>query len=270
MLGFHFPKFFFGRLKREKVTGVRADFCEFCVAVTRHQRVSTEAAPTVLFIPTRFEEVDRDSRCEVCRSQFRCSSQTEFVEIRSNAHRDDSIDELVARTNPEVIAKGISESREMLGRMGSMESLQRQQWVNFCKGHQDEYARESRRFVPAIALGTIQIAIIAMALSLVVDLWLAMGLVIATYALVFLIIYARWRGVIYRRFKPRLHAMIAISQIEPDQLRDWLLHWKNRFPAAVNVFLQLLKKHSGDFDLPDFKAGKDFIATLSPEQFETE
>lgn len=250
MLGLNFPKLFYGRLSRNRVAGCRADFCEFCVCVCRHDVVSFEAAAAIFFVPMKYEEFKRESRCEICRTQFPLSTETEFKKDPFSGRKMDTpIVVLIEETNPEILRSSVKETGDMIGRTSGDTCFIRQRMVGFLQSHEDEYRFWFRKFGPIAAIGSIQATLVGFALSFVAPLWISLGMMLAVYLLVVVAYWAFLRKKLYQEFAGRMDKIRSLidnettdngfraNDMDVEQTILELLHrLRNRFPKATSVF----------------------------------
>lgn len=250
MLGLNFPKLFYGRLSRNRVAGCRADFCEFCVCVCRHDVVSFEAAAAIFFVPMKYEEFKRESRCEICRTQFPLSTETEFKKDPFSGRKMDTpIVVLIEETNPEILRSSVKETGDMIGRTSGDTCFIRQRMVGFLQSQEDEYRFWFRKFGPIAAIGSIQATLVGFALSFVAPLWISLGMMLAVYLLVVVAYWAVLRKKLYQEFAGRMDKIRSLidnetadngfraNDMDVEQTILELLHrLRNRFPKATSVF----------------------------------
>ena len=261
MIGLRFPRLFYGRKKRQQVVGIRADFCEFCVCVCRHEILSFQSAPTVFFVALAFEEYQRESRCEVCRTRFPFPLHGSFVR-KAGANRL-SIQELVTETNPGVAERTTAEVVEMVDRSGDPKLFERTRVVTFLQAHESEYRQQLRNFIPHSAVGSIQAMILGFALSLLVPFWLAIAFAGSLFVLSTLLYFIFLRSAVFRQFRGRLAPLQAVTRLSSKELQQAFTPFKNRFPAAISIFKrQLADLETGPLPQETYLADRDFLPLL--------
>lgn len=167
-------------------------------------------------MPIKYEEFKRESRCEICRTQFPLSMDTEFKKDRYAGRQTDTlIQQLIEETNPEIMKQAITETGEMIERSGGDFSFTRQRLVSFLQSHEDEYRVRFRKFWPTAAIGSIQAALFGFALSFVAPLWISLGMMLAVYLFTMLVYWAVLRRNIYKSFEGRIDKVISL--IENDE-----------------------------------------------------
>ena len=280
MLGLNFPKLFYGRLSRNRVAGCRADFCEFCVCVCRHDVISFEATAAIFFVPLKYEEYKRESRCEICRTQFPLSMDTEFKKNRHAGRQTVTpIQQLIEETNPKILKQAIAETDEMIERSAGSADFTRQRLVSFLQSHEDEYRFRFRKFWPTAAIGSIQAALFGFALSFVAPLWITLGMMLAVYLFTMLVYWAVLRSNIYKSFEGRIDKVVSLIEIDGTEktkietevnaatatvlssVQELLHQLRTRFPNTVSIFEAQFR-----FGASHQKAiiqGRDFASTIN-------
>ncbi len=281
MLGLNFPKLFYGRLSRNRVAGSRADFCEFCVCVCRHDIISFEAAAAIFFVPMKYEEFKRESRCEICRTQFPLSMETAFKKDPYSGRRMDTpIAELIVETNPDILKSSVPETKEMIARSGGDHCFIRQRLVGFLQSHEDEYRLRFRKFGPIAAIGSIQATLVGFALSFVSPLWISLGMMLSVYSFVMFVYWVFLRRKIYQEFDGRLDMILSLigneasvngvnaDELDAERTILELLHrLSHRFPKATSIFETQFR-----FDSNFLKSryalvkGVDYVSTVEQSQ----
>lgn len=257
MIGLKLPRLFYGRKKRQSIIGTRAEFCEFCVCVCRHHLISFQSAQTMMFVPSAFEEYDRESRCEICRTQFPVSLNKPFQKTTD----DSSISKLIETTNPSVIEDATLEVVSMVERSDDFSVLEKNKIINFLRSHESEYHRKLRSFVPLIAIGSIQAVIVGLVLSVFVNLWLALSFVSSVYVLVSLAFFILLRQKAFQSFSNGAIRLKAITKLDYDKLVEAVVSLRERFPKAVAITCKQIELAKQDETI-DFDEGKDFISMI--------
>lgn len=268
MIGLKLPRLFYGRKKRERVIGVRAGFCEFCVSITRHWIVVFESAQTVFFIPSTYEEYSRESKCEICRTQFAANPSTKFLEPRQGAEL--TIGQLVEKTSPGLLAKADAESRQMVERaqeagcQNGESLLAHNQLVNFLRCHESDFKLRTRHFFPLVAVGSIQAVIGGLAMTWFAPLALALGFALAMFllAVVFSLMVLRKRTL--NTFAGSVDKLIALTHMSCDQIEQNLAKMAHRFPKSTALLQYQVHRRSVDPEI-SFESGRDFVSLLDAQ-----
>lgn len=253
MIGLKFPRLFYGRKKRQRAIGNRADFCEFCLCVSRHQVISFESAQTVMFVSAAYEEFDRESHCEICRTPFPASTRHPV-----HSGSEVTIEELIRETNPTALQDAQREFSEMTLRADDFSTLEKNRVINFLRSHENEYRRRLRGYVPLIAVGSIQAMILGLVLSVWIDFWLALAFVGAIYLLCSLVYFMWLRQNTFAAFQGGAQRLKQVSGWEYPELRDKVLSNAHRFPKAVDLVCKQIDL-AEQADEYEFTPGKDFI-----------
>lgn len=259
MIGFKLPRLFYGHVQRQTVIGQRADFCEFCVCVCRHEVVSFQSAPTLLFYRFKFEEFKRESRCEICQAQFPLGFQSRFSKPAS----DSSIGELASETNPGIVDRAILETKQMIDRSNDMNLVSRNRVVNFLRSHESEVHLWMRKWVPLLAVGSIQSLIAGFVLGLFMKAWLAF--VVAGCGFVLAALFSLWflRNRLFHRFDGRISRLLALTGQSLDELESEIIDSATRFPQATLIFRHQMETLRLDSNpLAGFERQRDFVPVL--------
>ena len=263
MLGIHFPKLFFGRIRQKKTVCCHAEFCDFCVSICRNHVVSHQSAPFIFFIPLKFEESFRESECEICGTTFGLSPQTALIsQTNINEFQKISIRSLIQETHSDLINESLRETVKMGQRAGGFSFLEHQRVTGFLRANEAEQRLIMRPFFPTLAIGTIQAVIIGVMLTL----WLtaAMASMLATIALVLagLIYREALRRKVRHQFKPRLPRLGSLLNMTKSELEQVLAGYGERFPRTVPRLLRLLAQENSDHPLDlKYRKNVDYIPT---------
>lgn len=262
MIGLRFPKLFYGRKLRQQTVGDRADFCEFCVAVCRHQVISFQSAPTVFFVPSTFEEYKRESRCEICRTQFPMALDSQYDSARQPGQRP--IEELIAETNPDIIGQALTEARQMVERADDPLLFQSNRIRNLLRTHESEYHNRIRDFFPLMALSSIQALIVGFLLFLFVEKWLAFAFAGSAYVLVLLSLFVSIRSRIFKTFSGSISRLQALTELDWESLDSELNRLQPKFPNSASLFRRRIRDWQGRSEPNPFIVNQDFIQILTP------
>jgi hypothetical protein len=257
MIGLQLPRIFYGQIQRQQVIGQRADFCEFCVCVCRHDIVSFQAASAVFFYPLKYEEFKRESRCEICQMQFPIA----FQERLAKSAGDFPIADLVKTTNPEIVGRAILETKQMIDWPGGAKLIARNRVVNFLRGHELEYHWWMKRRLPLFAVGSIQFLIIGFILSLFLPAELAVMIVCCGCFLAALLFFKFLKTGVQRCFGNRITRLLGLTGKSLDELDSEITDLKKRFPRSALIFLrqiEVLKRSP----IASFSRERDFVPTL--------
>ena len=261
MIGLKLPRLFYGRTHRQVDVGVRADFCEFCTIVCRHWVVSFQSTPTVLFVPFNYEEVKKESRCEVCRAQFPLAAESRYARQTNRA-----IDDLVEETNPDVVQHSLIEVEQIRNRASASETkalktLDRNRVTNFLSRHEIDYRERVREFPPFVAVASIQATIVGLALAALVKWWLAVSFAVSLFLFGVLFFFLLIRKRIRKTFDQSAIRLLAVSGGNLDQLEAQIRESAKRFPRSSGIVHQQLLQ-IGQADLQAFEKDRDFVTLL--------
>jgi len=98
-------------VQRTRTLGLRADFCDGCLHVTRHEVLSREEAQQTFGFGGKFEEVDRLVQCMVCGTTNGAAAFQQFVDDPRLPFA-----ELIQRTNPDLTDQRLDEIEALVER----------------------------------------------------------------------------------------------------------------------------------------------------------
>lgn len=255
MIGLKLPKLFYGRRRSQQVIGQRAEFCEFCFCICRHQVISFRVIATVFFVPLSNEETHRESCCEVCRTQFPMSLAAEFNRGLSSP----AIYELIQETNPGLLEAATRESEQIIKRSGGAELIRKNRFINFIVRHEEVYKHLTRNFVPLLAIGSIQAVIIGLILSYVVTPWLAYPFALSVLVLVALCFFWALRQKVDRVFGVSLARFQGVANWEANEMEAMLQANRDRCPNACRVLRRNMERN---LEPIRFEQDRDFVSLL--------
>lgn len=263
-IGLKLPRLFHGRTRRQRIVGVRADFCEFCVCVCRHWIIAYQSAPTVLFMPLTFEESSRESRCEICRTQFPVDPAAPIRHLTGRADLpgpQEALDSLIRETHPEVLDEAAAEARAMLARSRGPELLRENRLRNFFRNHEREYRQRVQVYFPQLAIGSIQAVIVGWGLSLIAPFWLALAFAASLFLFAGLLGWMVLRRRIYRAFQYGIDRLMAVARLSPDEMSRVIDQYAPRFPQAAAIMRQQLREREQSLPL-HYEVHQDYVPLL--------
>lgn len=248
------------------MVGWRANFCEFCACVSRHEVVAFQSSPTVFFIPLNWETKYLENRCEICHAQFGLAEDAKWLECdRDDAPTGPDILLLVKQTNPAIVQIASKEIAHRLESPGARDRIQLGRIRNFLRNYQRECEHHYRGLFPNFALFSFHALLAIVAIAMISNWQLAIAFGCSFYLMLCLSTVVRHRNAFHRKMDGAVTRLAAVCEMTTDELASKLHDLLPKFPAIAAE----IKKQLEAIDRQDhssFQSGKDYLNVLAPNR----